>query len=109
MCVYVYIYTYTLYTYTQCGYIPLLTCVLPPELSCTAVLDSAVLAAKDLKVAPNMLLTPNAMSSCNKINHRFRKTYLGLKFYPFWLRFPFGRQISAFAWSHLFPHFNLIF
>lgn len=41
-----------------------LTCVLPPELSCTAVLERAVLAANDLKVAPNMLLTPNAMSSC---------------------------------------------
>lgn len=40
-----------------------LTCVLPPELSCTAVLESAVLAANDLKLAPNMLLTPNAMSS----------------------------------------------
>lgn len=40
-----------------------LTWVLPPELSCTAVLESAVLAANDLKLAPNMLLTPNAMSS----------------------------------------------
>lgn len=54
------------------------TCVLPPELSCTAVLDSAVLAANDLKVAPNMLLTPNAMSSCDEINHRLSKSYLGL-------------------------------
>ena len=42
------------------------TCVLPPELSCTAVLESAVLAANDLKLAPNMLLTPNAMSSYMK-------------------------------------------
>lgn len=50
------------------GKIPLLTCVLPPELSCTAVLDRAVLAANDLKVAPNMLLTPNAMSSCMETN-----------------------------------------
>lgn len=42
----------------------ILTCVFPPVLSCTAVLESAVLAAKDRKDAPNILLTPKAMSSC---------------------------------------------
>ncbi|TNN26619.1 hypothetical protein EYF80_063246 [Liparis tanakae] len=39
------------------------TWVLPPVLSCTAVLDSAVLAAKALKEAPKTLLAPNAISS----------------------------------------------
>jgi len=32
-------------------------------LSCTAVLDSAVLAANDLNDAPKILLTPKAISS----------------------------------------------
>lgn len=41
-----------------------ITCVFPPVLSCMAVLERAVLAANDLKDAPNMLLTPKARSSC---------------------------------------------
>lgn len=54
-----------------------LTWVLPPELSCTADLESAVLAANDLKLAPNMLLTPNAMSS-------FDETVRGYCHLPLW-------------------------
>lgn len=44
-----------------------LTWVFPPVLSCTALLERAVLAAKDLKEAPKMLLTPKAISSCSQV------------------------------------------
>lgn len=55
------------------------TCVFPPVLSCTALLERAVLAANDLNAPPKMLLAPKAMSSCryiqvlhdNKITWRF--------------------------------------
>lgn len=40
------------------------TCVFPPVLSCTALLERAVLAARDLNAPPKMLLAPKAMSSC---------------------------------------------
>lgn len=39
------------------------TCVFPPVLSCTALLERAVLDASDLNAPPKMLLAPKAMSS----------------------------------------------
>lgn len=43
------------------------TWVFPPVLSCTALLERAVLAAKDLNEAPKMLLIPKAISSCRRV------------------------------------------
>lgn len=39
-------------------------------LSCTALLERAVLAAKDLKEAPKMLLTPKAISSYSQVGEK---------------------------------------
>ncbi len=47
-----------------CKQFELFTCVFPPVLSWTALLERAVLAARDLNAPPKMLLAPKAMSSC---------------------------------------------
>ena len=49
---------------------PCPTCVFPPVLSCTALLERAVLEAKALNAAPNILLTPKAISSYDKTHKK---------------------------------------
>lgn len=56
----------------QLGQVCCFTWVFPPVLSCTALLERAVLAAKDLKDAPKILLTPNAISSCSQVREKTR-------------------------------------
>lgn len=86
-----------------------LTCVLPPELSWTAVLDSAVLAANDLKAAPNTLLTPNAMSSCGDTSCGVKQN---VEYFQFPQRFAFTASQKRFclvAFIYLFFCCGLVF